>query len=419
MAINDDLNTLRDDLSDGDTGHILDHLRITRVIKELKVLNDQAAANLNRNSKSKNPYPKLAGLGDSLMAVNTPLTGQHRAWRESWLDLGVLFSNSKWNYFGVSAYGGITIEQAAGEYLTSVINANPDYCVVLIGQNSIGDGFTTAEQNALNGIYVSLMNNGITPILVTNVPSTNDSVNLQLNRFIRSKSEQYSLPLFDAWQILVDPVTGTYQDGLSNDGTHPSPAGAKALADGFASFTEQLLGNYSGTEQRLVSSANDDRPGGSNGLLLSNSGGYPAFWAGITAGDAEIEDGYVGSAFVATKTSSSVRFQVNCNEIPVSGSGIRTYRFSSRFSAQVANYEGSWAIEVLDVTNGYNMLASWENIPFNVSVNTVMSTRFRTAANTANILVVLKVMGGPASFSESGGVGSTIKISQITFEQIT
>lgn len=360
------------------------------------------------------PFPTLAAIGDSITAVNSPLGGPYRAWRESWVDMGVMLGGL-FDFIGASAFGGISIETAAADHTQPVVDAAPDFCLVTLGHNNYVDGVDAAERAALVGIWERLAAVGTTPIVVTNLPAAADPILDDFNAWLRLQAAQRGYPMFDAWSAMVDPVTARYRPGEGqSDGVHPSAQGAARLAKAFAAWTSAAFTGYTGAAGRLVRSVIDQRPNGEAGLLLNGSDGLPEGWTSITAGTPALAPGMYGQIFTGTKTDPDVRYQVNT--APIDLDPDTWYRLVLRVSAAVEAFTGSWAIEVYD-TPGYTVAGVIEHYTLDVD-DVVVSMRVKTSAESTGIHPVLKVMGGPDAFHEGGGVGSWVELSQITVDPV-
>lgn len=377
---------------------------------------DAASAEISALGTSGTPlYPTLASIGDSLTAPNSSIEGVFRAWRESWTDIGNIIAGGVWDYIGASAFGGITIETAEADYLPAIIEASPDYCLVLLGANNLVNGLEPSERATLLDIYDQLDAAGIRPIVATLYPVSVDPLVLEINQWLKQVARERGYLLFDTYPHLVNPVTGTYFAGDSDDSVHLTGQGALRIAKAFADWSKRFLASETYARDNLVNSPADPRPNGDSGLLLLHDAGLPQYWVSITAGAPTVTAGPVGNRFNAEKTDSSVRYQVNCNEINVSPN--TTYRFTAAIDADVEQYGGSWTIELLDVAGGYAAYATFENLIFDVT-DGILHCRFTTGATATRMLPVIKVMGGPNAFSEADGVGSNITISQITLEAV-
>jgi lysophospholipase L1-like esterase len=147
-------------------------------------------------------------------------------------------TNQKFCFTSVGGYinyhPGYTSSQIVA--LTTQITAlspRPRYCFISAGSNDAATGVTSATFLAnITSICDALLAARILPVIMGPPPRTGvfglvAEYNLRLYRYASSTG----IPFLDQYSILVDPATGGYLAAYdSGDGTHPSPAGCKAIA---------------------------------------------------------------------------------------------------------------------------------------------------------------------------------------------
>ena len=361
-------------------------------------------------------YPTLSAIGDSITATNSSLT-DHQAGQLSWIDMGVAMSGSKWDFIGASATPSIGINYAYDNLLTPVINARPDYCLVLLGHNDYVGEVDAAERQKYIDLLTQLQHNRITPIIVTNLPVSADPIVHSFNNWLRQVAAREGFPLFDAFSAMVNSSTGVYRDGEHNgDGVHPSALGAKKLAQAFAAWTNQLLGSSAGQWTRLVTATHDNRVMGGNGLftVTDGTGNWPSGWTGITDGTSSIAaapHGF-GNQLTLTKTSGTVRFQANGPAYNITAG--QEYRLSFHMVADVEAFLGTWTFELYE-TASWTLMASI--VGYSFDMDGTVSLRFKPPAGVTQLLFAFKVMGN-GSHEESGAIGTNLKISRMTIEAV-
>lgn len=129
---------------------------------------------------------------------------------------------------------GNTTPQMLARVDTDVIALHPDVCFLMAGTNDILPGAVDADYAAffstLEKIIVKLMLAGIDVVLST--CPTKDAAPAEVARAIPwyyMLAKHYGLTLIDAYRSTVDPVTGQYKSGFSDDGTHPNAVGIAAI----------------------------------------------------------------------------------------------------------------------------------------------------------------------------------------------
>jgi lysophospholipase L1-like esterase len=168
-------------------------------------------------------------LGDSITA------GSHYAA----LDIGVddayfdvlgCREDSPVAYSGNAGVGG----ERSDEILARVPEAlapRPGTVLVLAGTNDVRQGRAEGTIDTLTRIAEEIEDGGATPVFATLPPSDEfPAETMVLNERLRAWADERGVELLDFWTPLADP-DGTFAEGMSDDGTHPSPEGAEVLAD--------------------------------------------------------------------------------------------------------------------------------------------------------------------------------------------
>ena len=135
-------------------------------------------------------------------------------------------------------------DQIRARLRRDVIDAKPDYAIVLAGVNDVYQGFPTdyTKQN-LTLIYNSTLLEGIVLIGASILPynamskQAYDSLK-SLNEWIKSTSESMKFPFCDTYAAVVDPDHPDKLKG-SPDGLHPDVSGYRSMGEALARTIEQ------------------------------------------------------------------------------------------------------------------------------------------------------------------------------------
>ena len=263
--------------------------------------------------------PSTVFLGDSLTALGS--TEASQSYGNSFPSLAAWMSNGQILLAGNAGVPSDTVQMIAARVQSQVIDRKPAQCFVLAGTNSTTKGYThfnDARNVYETGIILPLLAAGIEPILATIPPrdftrqsatATNTGpavyqLTSAWNVFVRSMAMKYRLRLVDLYAAVVDPATGNYIDGYTDDAVHWSYIGANVVAK---AVSDALQAPYSIPAMPLAR----DRYSLINmcasplflGGLGSGSGGlYPSGWNGSSSGLAtSIVDPTVGDGLLAGK----------------------------------------------------------------------------------------------------------------------
>ena len=135
-------------------------------------------------------------------------------------------------------------DQVLARLQRDVIDAKPDYAIILAGVNDVYQGFPTehTKQN-LTLIYNSTLLEGIIPVAATILPyntmskQAHDSIN-KLNDWIKSTAESMKFPFCDTYAAVVE---SDHPDKLrgSPDGFHPDVSGYRSMGEALVRTFEQ------------------------------------------------------------------------------------------------------------------------------------------------------------------------------------
>lgn len=140
-----------------------------------------------------------------------------------------------YRYVRNAGIAGQTTAQILARLNDDVLVYKPDVVLLMAGTNDILAGqvdqsYTNMMSN-IELMVVGMMEQGCDVILAT--PPTKDSAPDETRmaiQFFYMLADYYNLPLLDTYKITVNPQTGMYKDGYSEDGVHPNPVGIDAIA---------------------------------------------------------------------------------------------------------------------------------------------------------------------------------------------
>jgi lysophospholipase L1-like esterase len=169
------------------------------------------------------------GLGDSITAGH-----HHEALNsgadDSYFDVLACRDGSPITYAGNAGVPG----ERSDEILARVHEAlavEARYVFVLAGTNDVRQRSTDDTLANLTRIAAAVRDTGARPVF-GNLPPSDDfpDETAAFNDELATWADREGLRLLDFWTPLA-AEDGTYADGLSGDGVHPSPEGAALLAD--------------------------------------------------------------------------------------------------------------------------------------------------------------------------------------------
>lgn len=112
-----------------------------------------------------------------------------------------------------------------------VIALRPSRVLVLGGTNDVRNGDSAPSVENLDEIRARLAEAGIKATFGLIPPSEDmPAETKQFNDRLRAWAAAGGVELLDYWTPLAD-ADGTYRDGMNADNIHPSPAGARVMAD--------------------------------------------------------------------------------------------------------------------------------------------------------------------------------------------
>lgn len=166
---------------------------------------------------------------------------------------------------------GNTSSQLLARFQADVLDYNPDVVPILIGTNNYIAGMLDSAYASLFDDVQTLvqMTRAANAIPVVVVPPVKNSAASESRRavpFFYRLAEYWRVPLADLYKVSVDPVTGNWLAGYSNDGTHPNDTGIAALAPELAAALE----NVESARCPIYLAAYSQRSAGSPENLITN-----------------------------------------------------------------------------------------------------------------------------------------------------
>jgi lysophospholipase L1-like esterase len=329
-------------------------------------------------------------LGDSITANGATFTAipsiqQFPGLEYGWVSWATATAGGRWYPVGIGATGGYTPAQIRDTHLPTVLARKPAYCVTLVGQNSQTD--LTAPVD----IWQQLVAAGITPILCT-LPATGTSVALwKFNQFVVRYAGAHGLPLVDFHAATVDATTGGYKTGYSDDGTHPTEVGAKAMGQALADVLAEIIRTPATAGVLADTNAATDLLVGNPLMLTDDGGGLATNWTGLAAFDGSFSTdpavaGRLWTVAAPTTADAAVGAQFDVT------AGHR-YQIAAKLSADVEAVGGGWVLRFLSVVptvNFYTLAEFTKDAPVGSAYSiewtcpaTITSVRFDVLAKTA------------------------------------
>jgi lysophospholipase L1-like esterase len=130
-----------------------------------------------------------------------------------------------------SGVRGQTSAQILARTASDAVDLQPAVVFVIAGTNDVLQGHTGDTIDNLTSIADQLDQAKIRAIFGTLPPSDlQPEATADLNDQIRQWAAAGGVQLVDYWQALAGE-DGTWQSGMTEDGIHPSPSGARVMAD--------------------------------------------------------------------------------------------------------------------------------------------------------------------------------------------
>ncbi|MGI8483558.1 MAG: SGNH/GDSL hydrolase family protein [Thermomicrobiales bacterium] len=265
---------------------------------------------------SPRPGNTIAFMGDSITA--NPATGKYDTNYRNWT---TLLLGDIAGYAGAYATGFLTVAQIRDTHLPQVLASNPvpTFTVVLAGRNN--DTSITADiPAAVTGAYADLLDiyNGLRtagsiPVVCGLPPrAATQDFNVRLNSLLAAYARQAGFPFVNfSDATLMDPSTGGYLAGLSDDDIHPTPAGHEVMARLLAPVIRARVVPWSAPLAQSESDPSNAfaRPLFTVGFTDSNADGLPD---GVTGGTG----GYrCGLRFGAGQANATIGYQTDAANV--------------------------------------------------------------------------------------------------------
>lgn len=262
---------------------------------------EPTAPPVNRRGMGLRSAASVAYLGDSLTAINSNIPAD--SYSESYPSLAAFLTGGRFVFAGNYGVASDTVQMIAAR-VSTVIAANPAYCMILAGSNSTTKGiahFNDARAVYETGIIQPLLAASIQPVLCTIPPrdftrqwATNAGLlqgpgvyllTLAWNVFVRAMAAKYRLPLCDMYAAVTDPNTGNYIDGYVSDTIHWTGPGVYAAAQAAAdALVNPVVPSVSLEHDRYSLINLCSSPVFLSGLGSGLGGLYPSGWNGPSSG---------------------------------------------------------------------------------------------------------------------------------------
>lgn len=169
-------------------------------------------------------------VGDSITAGYSPqMTSPDDT--HSWVTYAVADDRSPWDRHAVVAQAGRTLGQMAAVFEGQVLSRDPGAVVIMGGTNDVALGQPVEESvAALRSMVTGAQDRGVTVWIVS--PPPLDPAHGDLPTLVDAQADladELDVAFVDVREELSG-ADGTWEDGLSFDGVHPSEEGARRLA---------------------------------------------------------------------------------------------------------------------------------------------------------------------------------------------
>ncbi|HKZ89934.1 MAG TPA: GDSL-type esterase/lipase family protein [Thermoplasmata archaeon] len=191
---------------------------------------------------------RIVGLGDSTIAgtpgfqspIEAPPDGRGNP--ESQCGYWMMQAHPEWTVLN-RGVNGERSDEIRTRFARDVLEARPDYVIVLAGVNDIFQGLLPeAVERNLGPIYAEAIDAGIVPVAGSVLPydAATERANLamhELNHWIESFARILSIPFCDTRAAVADPRDGDRLRG-SPDGLHPDVDGYRRMGEALAQSIE-------------------------------------------------------------------------------------------------------------------------------------------------------------------------------------
>lgn len=197
---------------------------------------------------------RVLGVGDSTMrgtyGGDTEIGvdgGTLIAARDSWISHMCFSTRQKIARVANCGDIGATVSDILANFDDFVIARKPQTVLISGGTNdaaAVPQTSAAAYRATIEAMIVKARNAGITPILVTPLPSANSpaySILTAYNAELLDLAGKHNLLYLDLYTYARDPATGGLKAEYSGDGVHPSAAGQKAIGEYAASVLLPLV----------------------------------------------------------------------------------------------------------------------------------------------------------------------------------
>lgn len=197
---------------------------------------------------------RVLGIGDSTMrgtyggdaepGVNG---GTLIAAGDSWISHMCFSTDQAITRVANAGHIGSTVAEELSRFDDYVVSRKPQTVLISGGTNDAAASPQTtsaAFRGAIEAMIVKARSAGITPVLVTPLPSANSplySILTAYNAELRSLADKHNLLYLDLYTFAQDPQTSGLKSEYSGDGVHPSAAGQKAIGEYAASVLKPLV----------------------------------------------------------------------------------------------------------------------------------------------------------------------------------
>lgn len=176
------------------------------------------------------PQLRTVFVGDSITAADTPGFDSGSG-AGSWVRYARADEKSPWAELANVGVGGETTTSMRDRFAADALSRNPEAVVIMAGTNDVSQGVpveTTLDN--IEAMVTAAREAGSEVWLISAPPSNENGEGVRaLTDAERNLAAQLGVPFIDVFSDLAQP-DGSWPEGYTEDGTHPTLAGAQALA---------------------------------------------------------------------------------------------------------------------------------------------------------------------------------------------
>ena len=319
---------------------------------------------------------RIIPIGDSICQGGDVAVGTTGAlWQfslgTSYTTSGIFLAGRNYQLIRNAGIAGQTSTQIAARLQSDALAYSPDAVLIALGTNdlpAINTSYSSGMTVLMNNIQTMVkqcLSAGVLPILCTVPPNGTRGLEAKLTQwFYYDLARSWRIPLFDAYRLMVDPVSasGQYLAGMSGDGTHPQYAGVAVLAPALATLLKNLTTcapytaafsevteGTTGLEANMLRNGNFARV-----TTPPNPDGWGTAGGVGTTTTPTASSPYNGNTFTRVITSGA-QYLISGGYVPTTTAitaGTDILQFSGAVNANISSYAGGYSLGINDTSTG-------------------------------------------------------------------